>query len=76
MGVVFRDITDRREAEYQRDLLIKELEHRIKNTLTTVQSIAERTFRHSGIDPSVMQAFTGRLVSLGNAHNVLTQRLG
>ena len=40
MGVVFRDMTDRKRAEEQRDLLIKELEHRVKNTLTTVQSIA------------------------------------
>ena len=53
IGVVFRDITDRRSAEAQRDLLIKELEHRIKNTLTMVQSIADQTFRNSGLDPSI-----------------------
>ena len=40
MGVVFRDITDRKRAEEQRDLLVKELEHRVKNTLSIVQSIA------------------------------------
>ena len=74
IGVVFRDITDRRSAELQRDLLIKELEHRIKNTLTMVQSIAEQTFRSSGYDTSAQQAFTSRLVSLSNAHAVLTQR--
>ena len=48
IGVVFRDITDRRNAEAQRDLLVQELEHRIKNTLTMVQSIADQTFRNSG----------------------------
>jgi PAS domain S-box-containing protein len=74
MGVVFRDITDRRGAEAQRDLLMKELEHRIKNTLTIVQSIANQTFRQSGLDPSAQQAFAARLVSLGNIHAVLTQR--
>jgi PAS domain S-box-containing protein len=74
MGVVFRDITDRRRAEAQRDLLMKELEHRIKNTLTIVQSIANQTFRQSGLDPAVQQAFAARLVSLGNIHAVLTQR--
>ena len=74
IGVVFRDITDRRSAEAQRDLLIEELEHRIKNTLTMVQSIADQTFRNSGLDPSVQQVFSARLVSLGNAHAVLTQR--
>lgn len=74
IGVVFRDITDRRRAEEQRDLLIQELEHRIKNTLTMVQSIADQTFRSSGLDPSIQQAFAARLVSLGNVHAVLTQR--
>jgi len=74
IGVVFRDITDRRGAEAQRDLLIKELEHRIKNTLTMVQSIADQTFRNSGLDPSIQRAFSARLVSLGNVHAVLTQR--
>ena len=74
IAVVFRDITDRRNAEAQRDLLVGELEHRIKNTLTMVQSIADQSFRNSGIDPSLYQVFTARLVSLGNAHAVLTQR--
>ena len=74
IAVVFRDITDRRNAEAQRDLLVGELEHRIKNTLTMVQSIADQTFRNSGLDPSIQQVFSARLVSLGNAHAVLTQR--
>lgn len=74
LGVVFRDITDRRSAEAQRDLLMKELEHRIKNTLAIVQSIANQTFRQSGLDPAAQQAFAARLVSLGNVHAVLTQR--
>lgn len=74
IGVVFRDITDRRSAEAQRDLLIKELEHRIKNTLTMVQSIADQTFRNSGLDPSIQRTFAARLVSLSNVHAVLTQR--
>jgi PAS domain S-box-containing protein len=74
MGVVFRDITDRRSAEAQRDLLMKELEHRIKNTLTLVQSIADQTFRNANVDPEVQQSFAGRLISLGNIHSVLTQR--
>lgn len=74
LGIVFRDTTDRRSAEAQRDLLIKELEHRVKNTLATVQSIAAQTFRHSGVDPSVQRAFEGRLIALSNVHGVLTQQ--
>jgi len=74
IGVVFRDITDRRSAEEQRDLLMKELEHRVKNTLSIVQSIAAQTFRNSGIDMSVQRAFEARLVTLSNVHGVLTRR--
>lgn len=74
MGIVFRDTTDRRRAEAQRDLLIRELEHRVKNTLTIVQSIAAQTFRHSDVDPAVQHVFEGRLIALGNVHSVLTQQ--
>jgi PAS domain S-box-containing protein len=74
MGVVFRDITDRKRAEEQRDLLVQELEHRVKNTLSIVQSIAAQTFRNSGVDPSVQRAFEARLITLSNVHGVLTRR--
>jgi two-component sensor histidine kinase len=72
LGVVFSDTTDRRRAEAQRDLLMKELEHRVKNTLAIVQSIAAQTFRNT--DPAVQRAFEARLITLGNAHGILTQR--
>lgn len=72
MGVVFRDVTDRKRAEAQRDLLIGELHHRVKNTLTTVQAIAAQTFRHEGVEPGVQAAFEGRLLTLSAVHSVLT----
>jgi two-component sensor histidine kinase len=74
MGIVFRDTTDRRRAEEQRDLLIKELEHRVKNILSTVQSIASQSFRASDVDPTVQRAFEARLIALGNAHGLLTRK--
>lgn len=74
MGIVFRDMTDRKRAEEQRDLLIKELEHRVKNTLTTVQSIASQSFRAAGIGPEALRAFDARLIALGNVHGVLTKQ--
>ncbi len=74
LGVVFRDTTDRKIAEEQRDLLIKELEHRVKNTLAIVQSIAAQTFRLGGVDPAVQRVFEARLITLGNVHGVLTQQ--
>lgn len=74
MGVVFRDVTDRKRAEEQRDLLVNELEHRIKNMLAIVQSIVVQTVASSGVDPAVGRALEARLVALGDAHAMLTQR--
>jgi two-component sensor histidine kinase len=74
LGIVFRDTTDRRIAEEQRDLLVNELEHRVKNMLTTVQSIASQSFRAAGVAPEVLRAFDARLIALGNAHGVLTEQ--
>lgn len=55
----------------ERDTLLAELNHRVKNTLSLVQSIAYQTFRHS--DPDLRKAFDNRLVALSLAHNLLTQ---
>jgi two-component sensor histidine kinase len=74
IGVVFRDITDRKRAEEQRDLLMNELDHRVKNILATVQSIASQTLRNSDIDPAVQRAIEGRLIALANANAMLTQK--
>ena len=74
MGIVFRDMTDRKRAEEQRDLLISELEHRVKNTLATVQSIASQSFRTAGVEPEALRAFDARLIALGNVHSVLTKQ--
>jgi two-component sensor histidine kinase len=73
IGVVFRDTTDRRKAEAQRDLLVGELEHRIKNTLSIVLSIATQTFGQTGLDPALRRAFEDRIVALSNVHGVLTR---
>jgi len=72
LGVVFRDITDRKRAEQQRDLLLKELHHRVNNTLATVQAIAAQTFRNSGVDADARKIFEARLLNLSNAHIALT----
>jgi two-component system CheB/CheR fusion protein len=72
MGVVFRDITARKRAEQQRDLLIKELHHRVNNTLATVQAIAGQTFRNSGVDAEARKTFEARLLNLSSAHTALT----
>ncbi len=53
-------------------LLINELNHRVKNTLATVQSMASQTFRNSA-DREAKQKFSSRLVALGSAHNLLSE---
>jgi PAS domain S-box-containing protein len=72
VGVNF-DLTERKRAEERRSLLINELNHRVKNTLATVQSIASQTFRGHDVDRELRQLFEARLVALSNAHNVLTR---
>jgi PAS domain S-box-containing protein len=67
-----RDITDRKRAEEQRTLLINELNHRVKNTLATVQSIASQTLRNAPTMQDAKEAFEGRLMALARAHDVLT----
>jgi PAS domain S-box-containing protein len=67
------DIDERKRAEERRTLLINELNHRVKNTLAAVQSIARQTLR-SERDPAEMsEVFTARLVSLSAAHDILTR---
>ena len=68
-----RDVTETKRAEQQRELLIGELNHRVKNTLALVQALAAHT-RHAAVSPTDFeQAFTSRLHALGHAHDLLTQ---
>lgn len=68
-----RDVTDRKRAEDQRTLLIHELNHRVKNTLATVQSIASQTLRNAPTMRDAKEALEGRLIALARAHDVLTR---
>jgi PAS domain S-box-containing protein len=68
-----REIAERREAEKHRELLINELNHRVKNTLATVQSIAAQTLRTSALELEVRNRLDARLIALSNAHNLLTE---
>lgn len=67
------DIDARKRAEERRTLLINELNHRVKNTLAAVQSIARQTLRSGGDPKASADLFTARLVSLSAAHDVLTR---
>lgn len=65
-----RDIRDEKLAQERQRLLVNELNHRVKNTLATVQSVAWQTFKD--VDPEALASFNGRLSVLSKAHNVLT----
>jgi two-component sensor histidine kinase len=65
---------ERVRAERKRDLLIAELNHRVKNTLATVQSLATQTARGTDSPDAFRRAFEGRLIALSQAHDQLTRR--
>jgi two-component sensor histidine kinase len=67
---IARDISDRKRAEQQQQLLVGEVKHRIKNTLATVQAIARQTLQ--GTPAEEREAFIARLMALANAHDLLT----
>ncbi len=67
------DISGRKEAESHRELLLAELNHRVKNTLAVVQSIANQTFKGARASPEAKRAFEGRLIALSCAHDLLTR---
>lgn len=67
------DISERRQAEERQKSLIDELNHRVKNTLTTVQSLAANTAREASVPPAMRQAFEGRLIALSRTHDQLTR---
>lgn len=73
VGVIncFQDISDRKQADEKQRVLINELNHRVKNTLATVQALATYTFRKGSGDDALTR-FEGRLMALSRAHNVLT----
>jgi PAS domain S-box-containing protein len=68
------DLTEQERAEATQRVLIDELNHRVKNTLATVQSLAMQTFRDVPDSKDARDRFTGRLVALARAHDILTSR--
>ncbi|MGY6709534.1 MAG: sensor histidine kinase [Rhizobiaceae bacterium] len=68
------DRTEATLAERRQALLLAELNHRVKNTLATVQSIASQTLRAARDMPSAQRDFEGRILALSRAHNLLSER--
>jgi two-component sensor histidine kinase/PAS domain-containing protein len=71
--VTLTDITQRKRAEDRQTMLVAELNHRVKNILAIVNSIAGQTVRASSSLGSFSTAFSGRIKALAVAHDVLTR---
>lgn len=69
---IARDITERKRADEQRVLLINELNHRVKNTLATVQSLVMQTLRTTEKSVDARPLIDARLTALARAHDLLT----
>lgn len=72
LGLV-RDITDRKRAEEQRLLMIRELDHRVKNNLAVVLCIADQTARSVDSVSEFSSRFIGRIMALARVHGLLAQ---
>ncbi len=68
------DVTERRRAEETQHLLIGELNHRVKNTLASVQAIAFQTLKGAPSPAEFADKFTGRLQALAQAHSLLSRQ--
>lgn len=71
---IVQDITERKAWERRQKLLVDELNHRVKNTLATVQSLASQTARGAETPAAFRDRFEGRLIALSKAHDQLTLR--
>jgi len=71
-GVAFiLDLSERKKAEERQKVMVNELNHRVKNTLATVQSIAVQSLRPDRAVAETRDAFVSRLLALSGAHNLL-----
>lgn len=68
-----RDITERHAAEENQNLLVRELHHRVRNTLATVQAVLNASLRSSVGMSEFQQAFSGSIASLAKTHTLITE---
>lgn len=73
MAGVCMDVTERKEAEAQRSLMVAELSHRVKNTLAIVISIARQSFATNPDANDAQRSFNARIRALGQTHSRLAE---
>ena len=78
VGAIFvdgNDVTDHVRAERTQALLVRELHHRVRNTLATVQGVMNSTARTAETIEDYQWAFSGRISSLARTHSLLTEEI-
>jgi PAS domain S-box-containing protein len=65
------DITERKAAEEEKALLLRELAHRVNNTFAVILAVAQQTLGTAPSAEAFVETFTGRLQALAQAHNLL-----
>lgn len=70
---IAQDITERKTWDKRQAMLLRELSHRVKNTLAVIQSMTRQTLRASSDPQTFVEAFEGRIHSLATSHNLLTE---
>lgn len=68
-----RDVTERHAAEERQSLLVRELHHRVRNTLATVQAVLSASARSADDLTGFQRMFTARIASLAKTHTLLTE---
>ncbi|HEY8003824.1 MAG TPA: HWE histidine kinase domain-containing protein [Phenylobacterium sp.] len=71
VAITLSDITERKTADARQRLLVNELNHRVKNSLATVQAIAAQSLRGAEVPEAARERFTARLMALARANDVL-----
>jgi two-component system CheB/CheR fusion protein len=74
VAAIYQDISERSRADERRSLLVRELNHRVKNTIATVRAIANQTARGTTDPEQFVDTFQARLGALSHAHALLTRR--
>jgi PAS domain S-box-containing protein len=74
LGGVCMDVTTRKHAEAERDLLVAELSHRVKNTLATVLSIERQSFSKASSIEDARRSFGARIQALAQTHGRLADK--
>src|SRR4029434_1642262 len=69
----FVDLTKQKQEQAQSTIMIDELNHRVKNTLSTVQSIVWQALRKDSDPKTIREAIESRLFALSRSHDLLSR---